>query len=438
MSKGDLAVSIEDISPVKKKISFEIPWDETKKELEEITRLVGKTAKVKGFRPGKVPRPILEKQYGDYIKEETINSLVNRFYWQAVDDYKLTPLSRPEIEQEGIKNEMPFAFTATVEVEPVIEPVGYKGLKLKKKEIKATEEEISLRFKQLQEMYATMEEISEDRPTQKGDFVSISFAGSIDGKPRENLKADDYLLHLGSGHFIPGFEEQLIGMKKGEEKEVSVTFPTDYQNKELAGKEAVFQVILKAIKEKKLPPLDEDFVKNFDRYETFDDLRAAVIESIEAEKAKKVKSEQREAIVEKLLASNEVPTPQSLVDRQIMYMMMDTHRYWSMRGMDPREVSDIVLSMKDMYREEAEKLVKTFLLMKSIAAKEGISVTEEEKASYIRELAASRGMDYETYRERLKEEGMVEQLELDLLTNKVFAFIEENSEYIEPETEVKP
>jgi len=436
VSETSLAFRIEDISPVKKKITFQIPWDEAKKELEEVTRRVGKTAQVKGFRPGKVPRPVLERHYGQYIREETVNSLVNRYYWEALDECQVTPLSRPEIEEEGFKENEPFSFTATFEVEPVLEPTGYRGLKLKKKDTSATEEEIALRFKQIQEMYATMEEISADRPVEKNDFVSISFQGFLDGKPRENMKADDYLLHVGAGLFVPGFEEQVIGLRKGEEKEFTLTFPTDYQNRELAGKEVVFHVVVKGIKEKKLPAIDEEFVKNFDRYETLEELRAAVVESIESEKKAEAKKEIREAIVENLLSVNEVPAPDVLVERQVMYMMMDSYRHWAARGMDPREVSEIIASMKDMYREEAEKVVKTFLLMKSIAAKEGITVSEEERESYIRDLAARRRVDYETLRKDLEEEGVIEQIELDLLTGKVFEFIEASSEYIESSSEV--
>lgn len=435
MTETQLAFKIEELSPVKKKITFQIPWEEAKKELEEITKKVAKTAQVKGFRPGRVPRPVLERKYGDYIREETVSSLVNRYYWEAIDEYKITPLSRPEIEEEGIKENEPFLFSATFEVEPNLEPTGYRGLKLEKKDTSVTEEEINLRFKQIQEMYATMEEISEDRPIQKGDYVSISFQGFLDGKPQGNMKADDYLLHVGSNLFVPGFEEQVEGMKKGEEKEFTVIFPADYQNRDLAGKEVLFQVTVRGIKEKKLPPIDDEFVKNFDRYETLEDLRKAVAESIEAEKKSKVERELREAIVEKLLAANEVPAPEALIERQVVYMMMDSHRHWSARGMDSREAAEIIVSMKDMYREEAEKVVKTFLLMKNIAAKEGITVSEEEKESFIRELAAKRGVDYDTLRAQLEEEGMLEQLELDLLTGKVFEFIEKNSELVEMSTE---
>jgi trigger factor len=190
VSETSLAVVIEDVGPVKKKMTFEIPWPDIKQELDEVFRKVGKTAKIKGFRPGKVPRPSLENFYKEYAEEETINNLVNRFYWEAVEQNKITPLSQPQIDQQGIKPESAFSFSATIEVEPAIEPKDYLGLILEKQEVEVTEREIDERLRQLQEMYSTMEDITEDRAAAQGDFTTIDFQGYLDGAPRKDMQAD--------------------------------------------------------------------------------------------------------------------------------------------------------------------------------------------------------------------------------------------------------
>lgn len=425
----NLAVTkIEDISPVKKKMTFEIPWDDTKKELEAVFRKVGKTAKIKGFRPGHVPKPVLEAYYKEYAEEEAINNLVNRFYWNALEEHKITPLSRPEIDQQGIVKDSPFSFSATLEVEPVLDAQQYTGLQLEKEQRDVTDIEIELRLHQLQEMYSTMEEVTEDRAVKEGDFVTIDFQGFVDGQPGKNMQSNDYLLEIGSKSFIPGFEEQVVGMKAKEEKDLNVTFPEDYGQKDLGGKEVVFKVTLKGIKEKKRPALDEEFVKNFEQYEKFEDLKADIVKSIEEQHAEQANNNLRTSIIDKLLENNPFEVPESLVERQIYYMMADTHRRMSMQGMEPKAAAELLSKMRDMYKEEAAKVVKTFLLVKNIAAKESIAVTDEEIKEYVEKIAQQRAQDYEAAREALEKDGVLEQIEGDLLHKKVFEFLESKAE----------
>ncbi|MDD5167473.1 MAG: trigger factor [Syntrophales bacterium] len=428
MTETNLAVKIEDVSPVKKKLSFEIPWETAKKEMDDVLRKVGKTAKIKGFRQGKIPRPVLELHYKDYIEEETINNLVNRFYWDAVEEHKIVPLSQPKVDQEGIKKENPFSFSATIEVEPVIEPQDYVGLTLEKQKLDVSERDIDLRLGQLQEMYSTMEEVAEERDVKEGDFVVIDFQGSMEGKPHKDMQADNYLLEIGSKSFIPGFEEQIVGMKKNDTKEIMLKFPSDYNRKELADKDVLFKVLLKDLKEKKIPEINEEFVKNFEQYDKLEDLKADIVKAIEVENNEKINSALRAAMVEKLLEKNVFEVPETLVERQIYYMMVDTHRRMSMQGMDPKAAADIIPRMRDMYKEEAVRIVKTLLLMKSIAAKEAITVDKAEIEDYVRDIAKQKAQNYETVRDTYEKEGLLTQVEIDLLNKKVFEFIENKSE----------
>jgi trigger factor len=268
VSENMIPVRIEDVSTIKKKLSFDISWIEVKKELDSVYKDVGKKAKVKGFRQGKVPRNILESMYKEYAEEETITKLVNRYYWDALKDQNIAAVAQPDIEQQGLEEEKNFTFTATVEVEPAIEPKGYVGLELEKEEHDVTDSDVEKRLQEVRDMFATMEEVEADRGIGEGDFAVIDFEGTLDGKALKEMKADNYLLEMGSKTFIPGFEEQLKGMKKDQAKEIKLTMPDDYHAKHLSGKEVVFSVILKNIKEKKLPDVDEKFIQNFDKYET--------------------------------------------------------------------------------------------------------------------------------------------------------------------------
>ena len=428
VSETSMAVKIEDVSPVKKKMTFEIPWEDAKQELDKVFQKVGKTAKIKGFRPGKIPRPILENYYKEYAEEETINNLINRFYWGAIEENKITPLSQPQIDQQGLKRENAFSFSATIEVEPVIEPKDYTDLKLEKKEWQVSPVEVESQLKHLQEMYSTMEDVAEERAVQEGDFVAIDFQGFLDEKPQKDMQADNYLLEIGSKSFVPGFEEQIVGMKTGEKKEIKVTFPENYQKKALAEKDVVFHVTLKSLKEKKLPEVNEEFVKNFEQYETLADLKDDIVKGLEERNKERANGDLRSAVVSKLLESNVFEIPESLVERQIYYMMADTHRRMSMQGMDSKVAADLIPKMRDMYKEEAARSVKSMLLIKSIAAKEAIVVDKEEIDDYVKQIAQQRAQNFDTIRESFEKEGILAEIESDLLSKKVFAYIESKAE----------
>ena len=239
---SQVQIKMEELSPVKKKLSFEIPWSEVKNELDAVYHEVSKKAKIKGFRPGKIPRKILETYFKDHAQEEATTNIVNKYYWQALEDKGIVAVSRPEISQEGIKENTDFSFSASFEMEPEFEPKGYKGIELEKEELKVTDNDVEKRINEIREMFATMEEVKDDRPVVNADFVVIDFAGSLNGELYKELKTEDYLLEIGSQRFVPGFEEQLIGMKNGEVKEVKVNFPADYHENKFAGKEIIFNV----------------------------------------------------------------------------------------------------------------------------------------------------------------------------------------------------
>ncbi len=424
---SELSVKVEDLSQVKKKMSFEIPWAFVKDELDAVYRTIGKKAKIKGFRPGKIPRKVLETYFKSDAEGETITNIVNRYYWQELDQRKMVSLSRPEIEQNGLKEDTDFSFSASFETEPEIDPQGYQGIELTRTEIKISDADMEKRLNEIRRMFASLQDIAEDRPAAMGDFVTIDFAGTLDGEALPELKADDYLLELGSKRFVPGFEEQVAGMKKGEKKDISVTFPADYSESKMAGKNVVFSITLKDLKEQKLPELNEEFVKNFDKYNTLDDLKSEVRKSMEEQCKRQSDEKLKDSITEVLLAANAFEAPASLVQRQIFYMIADTQKRMRSAGMDEKSAMELSFRMHDQFKTEAEKTVRAFLLFKKIAEKEAVAVSDEDMDNHIKELSEIHPVGIDSVKSISEDEEKKESLKAEILQKKVFDFIEQQA-----------
>ena len=424
---SQVALNIEELSSVKKKLSFEIPWNEVKNELDIVYRDIGKKAKIKGFRPGKIPRKVLETYFKEQAENETINNIVNKFYWQALEKKKIVALSKPDIDQEGLKENSDFSFSASFETEPEFEPKGYKGIELEKEIFQVTENDMEKRINELKQMFATMEEVKDDCLAVKGYFVVMDFAGNLNGESPQELKADNYFLEIGSQRFILGFEEQLIGMKKGEEKSIKVVFPKDYHEKKFADKEVTFNIKIKNIKEKKLPEFDENFIKNFDKYDSLEDLKNDVRKSLEEESQRLSEMNLQNKITEILRKENEFEAPPSLTERQIFYMMADTQRRMTSAGMDEKNAMELSFKMHDKFKDEAVKTVKTFLLLKKIAEKESFTIEEGDTEKHIQELAVKYGRNYELLKKTYENEENRDNLKVGLIQKKVFDFIEQSA-----------
>ncbi|MDP1992148.1 MAG: trigger factor [Syntrophales bacterium] len=423
MSDISTAVKIEDISSVKKKLSFEIPWADVKSELDVVYRKVGKTAKVKGFRSGKIPRAILERYYREEAEDQTISSLVNRYYWETMQEKDIPAITQPQIEQKGIEQDKDFTFSATIEVEPVVDPKDYIGLELKREEPVVTEKDLEARLQEIRQMFATMEDLNDDRGVIKGDFVALDFTGKLAGESLKELTGENHLLEIGSKTFVPGFEDHLIGIRKGESKTFVVKFPEPYTAAHLAGKDVEFTVTVKGIRVKKAPEIDENFVKNFERYDSLEALKADVRKNLEEEKMRKVAADLDRDISEKLLACNDFEVPESFVERQIYYMMSDTQRRMVSKGMDPKKAAEFCFKLRDQLREEATKIVKTVILIKNIAQKEAITVDEGEVEKEIGEMASQRGQDSDILKKTLEKDDMIDSIKSEILSRKTHDFL---------------
>ena len=418
------AIKIEEISPVKKKISFEIPWEEVKKELDAAYRTVGKKARVKGFRPGKTPRHILETYYRQDAEGEAVSNLVQRSFEEAIEANSLLPVARPQIEQNGIEAEKSFTYSATVELEPVVDPQGYTGLDLQKEEASVTDQDVDARLEELRNMYSSLKDVEGDRPVQIGDFLLIDFEGKLGGETRKELTETGFRIEVGSKRLVPGFEEALIGLGKGESKEFAVRFPDDYHVKDFAGQDITFNVTVQDAKIKVLAELDENFVKNFNKYDNLEALKTDLRKSLEEEKGAAVKAKLQKAILDNLLEKNPFEVPEAYVERQIFNMMIEYQRRMVMNGMDADSAANVAANLHDQFRDEATRMVRTAILLQRIAEKESLAVSDKDIDDRIRETATRYGRDFETMKDSYEKDNLIDRLRDQLLEEITLAFIE--------------
>ena len=411
-------VKIEESNPVKKVLSFDVPWDNVAKELDQAYRMIGKKARIKGFRAGKTPRKVLEIHYKHEAEEEALSNLITRYYSDALREHDITPVDRPVIEQQGIEQGSDFKFTATVEIEPVVDPKGYCGLALEKRDVKVTPRHVKERIDQIRQVYSTLEEIPQDRAVQNDDFVTMDFTGRVDEEVQKGLTAEDYTLQVGSGTFFKDLEEQLIGVRKDEAREITVTLPEDFQIKEIAGRECVFSVTIKEVKERIMPVVDKNFIKNFEQYDTIKEFKEDVKKSIEEEEERKVKSELETQLVDRLIEKNEFDVPSVYVERQIYMMMLNAQNHMVQNGMKPEEAAKISSKMHDSFKDQAEKTVRASLLLNKIAEKESITCDDTEVEARLTELGPRiKESQRDDMQERIRDE-LVTQKTIDYLTDK--------------------
>ncbi|WP_306534690.1 trigger factor [Geobacter sp.] len=387
--------TVESLSSVKKKISFEIPAERVSTEIDKVFGQIQKRAAIKGFRKGKVPRTLVEQNYGSMMEGDVLKNLFDETYFKALADHKIFPVSHPLIESDEVKRGAPLKYSATVEVLPEIEVKDYAGLHVKKEKFVSDDAPVEARLNEMREGMAVLKPLEEGKSAENGHFVVIDFVGSVDGIPFEGGSAESYQLELGSGRFIPGFENQLVGVKAGEQTTVAVTFPKEYGNEDLAGKQASFAVTVREIKVKELPELNDEFAMQFGEFETFDQLKAKLVELHEKQEIDRIKADLQDRLVKALLEKNEIEVPSTLVERQLQMMLSNMKNRLAqqrlsleMMGMDDEK-------FKVQYHDSAENQVKGSLLLEAVAKKEGVKVEEADIEAKLRAMAEEAGQDFE-------------------------------------------
>ena len=410
------------------KLEFKI---EAKKFDEAIMKVYTKSAKyfnIPGFRKGKAPFNIVERMYGDEIfYEDAFNELVPPIYDKEIEENKLEVVSRPDIHIENMKKGEDLVFTATVQTKPEVVLGQYKGVELKKVEYKVTDEDVNHELEHMQEHNARIITV-EDRPVKEKDIAVIDFEGFVDGKAFEGGKAENHELEIGSNTFIPGFEEQMIGMKAGEEKDINVTFPEDYFSKDLAGKEATFKVKLHEIKEKKLPTLDDEFAKDVSEFDTLNDLKTSIKEKKQAQNDDRAKHETESLAIEAVSNNTPIDIPSGMIETEIDAMIRDLEQQLSYQGINLDQYLHMInktrKEIEDNYKEQAEKNVKSRLVLEAIIKEEKLEASDDEVSAKIKEMATNYGRKEE---ELNKNEALKEYLANNIKTENAIDLIVKNA-----------
>ncbi len=412
-------------------LTVEVAADRVDAALDKAFKKVITKVTVPGFRKGKVPRSMFEKRFGvESLYQDALDILLPEAYMEAVAEAGITPVDRPEIDIQQVGKGQELKFTAKVTVKPEVQLGEYKGVEVPAQSLEVTEEDIENELKQLQQRHAELV-VVEEGAVENGDTVVIDFEGFADGVPFDGGKAEKYSLEIGSGSFIPGFEEQLVGLAKGEEKDIDVTFPENYHSEELKGKPVVFKIKLHDIKRKNLPVLDDEFAKDVSEFDTLEEYKQDISKRIAERKEQSGKRDLENAVVEKVSAAAEVEIPEAMIRDEVERMLGDFENRLKMQGMNLEMYFQFSgqdeEALKEQMQSDAEKRVLQSLVLEAVAQAEGIEASDEEVEEELSNLAKQYQREVDELRAILTANGNLESLKSDLVTRKTVQYLVDNS-----------
>lgn len=425
-----MSVQVEKLEKNMAKLTIEVSAAEFEKALEDAFLKNKNKISVPGFRKGKVPRQMVEKMYGPEIfYEDAANALIPDAYSKALDECEEDIVSSPEIDVTQIEKGKSFIFTATVALKPEVKLGKYKGVKVEAAEVTVTDEEVDAKIEKERENNARTIEVT-DRPVKDGDMTVLDFEGFVDGVAFDGGKGENYPLTIGSGAFIPGFEEQLVGAEIGKEVEVNVTFPEDYQAEELKGKAAVFKCTIKEIKEKELPALDDEFASEVSEFDTLEEYKKDVKETLTIEKEKAARDAKETAVIDAIIADSDMDIPEAMVTTQQKQMIDEFAQRMQMQGLSMEQYFQFTGAtldkMMEQVKPQAETRIKSRLVLEAVAAKEGIEATEEDYEEEIKTMAEVYQMEPDKIKEMLPEKS-VKGIKEDIAVKKAAEFVVNNA-----------
>ncbi len=411
-------------------LKVEIEKEKVADALQKAYQKVVKDVEMPGFRKGKVPRRILEKKYGEEVlHKDALDILIPQAYHEAIQEEDIEAVAQPDVTDVFIEKDKPATFTAEVTVKPEVELGEYKGLDIEKPEVEIDDEEVEQELEAKRQEQAQL--VVADRDiVEEGDHVLIDFEGKINGEAFPGGSAEDYNLEVGSNSFIPGFEEQLIGVKKDEEVDLDLTFPEEYQAEDLAGEDVVFTVLVKEIKTKDMPELNDEFAKDLG-YDSLDEAKENIKNELYEQRKNQVERDFENELIEKIAEDMEVDIPEEMVEDEIDNMIQRMKMQISQQGMDfDQYLAASGMSeadLKDNYREQALSRVKGNLALEAIAKLEDIEVTEDEIDEEVEKIAEQQDQEKEMVKSFLQMQGQLDQLKMSLESQKVIDFLVENN-----------
>ena len=421
-----MSLQVEKLEKNMAKLTIEVSAEDLDKAMEKAYQKQKSRISLPGFRKGKAPRKMIESMYGKGVfMEDAVNSLVPQEYTKALGECDLEIVSQPEINVTQMEPGKALIFTADVAVKPEVTLGDYKGVEVPKSEIAVTDEEVDAEVKKEQDKNARTVAV-EDRAAANGDITTIDFEGVVDGVAFEGGKGTDYALTLGSGTFIPGFEDQLVGANTGDHVEVKVTFPEEYQAKELAGKEAVFQCDVKKIETKEVPELDDEFAKDVSEFDTLAEYKEDVKKKLTEKKEKEARTAKENAAVDKAIENAQMDIPELMTKTECRQMMDDFSRRMQQQGLSMEQYFQFTGQSMDKMMEDmkpqALKRIQTRLVLEKVAEAENIQPSEEEITEEIQKMADAYKMEADKIREAIGESGL-EQMKKDMAVQKAVTVI---------------
>lgn len=410
-------------------LTVEVPVEVVNAGLDQAFKKVVKEINVPGFRKGKMPRQMFEKRFGvESLYQDALDFILPDAYANAVEEAGINPVDRPEIDIDTMEKNQPLVFTAKVTVKPEVQLGEYKGIEVTKQDTEVTDEEIENQLKENQERFAELA-VKEDEAIVEGDTAVIDFEGFVDGEAFEGGAGTDYSLEIGSNSFIPGFEEQLVGVKAGEEKDVEVTFPEEYHAAELAGKSATFKVKVNEVKAKELPELDDEFAKEIDaEVASLEELRTKMKETLAAEKQSASDAQLRDELVQKVAENATIDLPHAMIHTEMDRMMQDFEQRLTQQGMNLdlyyQFSGQDEQALRAQMHDDAETRVRVSLVLEAVAAAENMEVTAEDINKELEKMSGQFNMDAEQIKAAL---GGTEMLENDIRMQNTVEFLVENA-----------
>ncbi|WP_100011973.1 trigger factor [Lentibacillus sediminis] len=414
-------------------LTFEIPPEEFEQALDRAFKKVSKDVQIPGFRKGKIPRKIFESRFGaESLYQDAIDMILQPAYRNAIQETGIEPIEQPEVDIENIERGEPLVFTAEVQVKPEVTLGEYKGLEVEEESTEVTDEEVEETLENLRQEQAELV-VREEGTVEEGDTVVMDFEGFSGGEAFEGGKGENHSLEIGSGQFIPGFEEKLIGKEVDADTEIEVTFPEEYHAEDLAGKDAVFKVKIHEVKYKELPELDDEFAKDVDEEaETLDELKTKKKEELESQKKQEAENQKRESLVNQASENAEVDIPEVMVDTELDRMVQEFEQRLQAQGMTMEMYEQFSgqdkNALKEQMKDDAEKRVKTNLTLEAIVEAENLEVSDEAVDQELENMAAMYGAEKEQLVQMLG--GNTDMLKDDLKFKTAIDFLEEQSKVV--------
>mgnify|MGYP003731107393 FL=1 len=423
-----MKASLEDISQVKKKLSVEIDAKEVNKKLNTAYGKIGKQTKIPGFRPGKVPRKILESYFGSQVEADVASELVNESFPKAVEETGAFPLNQPQLEKGEVKLNEKFVYSATMEVRPKFEVKDYLGLEAEKEIVSIGENEVLKKLEQIREGNGKLESLAEPRPIQDGDFAVINYQGFENDAPLDGIKDENFLLNVGKGDFHKSIDEALIGLNKDDKKDVVVDFEEDYFNDNLKGKTVRFEVLVTDIKERNLPELNDEFAKNLGAdFEDLKGLKEEIEKNVVAQEKTRVEQDLKRRLLGKISEGTEFEVPQTLVDAEVAFSVKSLQANFERSGASFEKAGISPEMLKQQFGPASESRVKERLILGQIARQDDVTISDDEFTEGLEKMAQGMGQDVETIRKYYEARGEVDILQEQMLEEKTLDYLVENA-----------